>query len=201
MNLAFNASFWPPGLYGISFEVNKSENASQNLLEAMKLQDVSIGILGQLIEVTEQFSRSEYTRNLDLLSTNSVGRHLRHILEFYDLAVRAANTGKLNYDKRERNLRLENEPSEAIGKMKELIVLMGMMKEDLVLKLEASYSSDAKSDVKITTTFYRELLYNVEHAVHHMAIISIAVKAEFRHISLPENFGIAYSTVHHKQSA
>ena len=66
----------------------------------MKLQDVSIGILSQLIGVTEQFSRKEYTRKLDLLSSNSAGRHLRHILEFYDLAVRAGSTGKLNYDKR-----------------------------------------------------------------------------------------------------
>jgi hypothetical protein len=116
-------------------------------------------------------------------------------------AVRAGNTGKLNYDKREHNLLLENEPREAISKMKELIVLMGMMKEDLVLKLEASYSPDAKNDVKITTTFYRELLYNVEHAVHHMAIMAIAMKVEFRHIRLSENFGIAYSTVQHRQSA
>jgi uncharacterized damage-inducible protein DinB len=167
----------------------------------MKLQDVSIGILSQLIEVTEQFSRDEYTKSLDLLSTNSVGRHLRHILEFYELAVRAGATGKLNYDKRERNLLLENDPREAISKMKELIVLMRTMKDDLVLKLEASYSSDTRNDVKITTTFYRELLYNVEHAVHHMAIMAIAVRVEFRHIRLSENFGIAYSTVQHKQSA
>ncbi|MEO6286879.1 MAG: hypothetical protein ABIN80_05415 [Dyadobacter sp.] len=167
----------------------------------MKLQDVSIGILGQLIEMTEQFSREEYTKSLDLLSANSVGRHLRHILEFYDLAVRAGNTGKLNYDKRERNLLLENDPHEAISKMKELIALMRIMKEDLVLKLEASYSSEERYNVNITTTFYRELLYNVEHAVHHMAIIAIAVKVDFQQIRLAENFGVAYSTVKHKETA
>jgi len=167
----------------------------------MKLQDVSTEILGQLIEMTEQFSQEEYTRSLDLLSNNSVGRHLRHILEFYDLAVRAGNTGKLNYDKRDRNLSLENSPQDAVSKMKELIILMRQMKDDMVLKLEASYSSDSKNDVKITTTFYRELLYNVEHAVHHMAIMAIAVKIDFTHIRLSENFGVAYSTVKHKQTA
>ena len=167
----------------------------------MKLQDVSTEILGQLIEMTEQFSHEEYTRSLDLLSNNSVGRHLRHILEFYDLAVRAGNTGKLNYDKRDRNLSLENSPREAVSKMKELIILMRLMKDDMVLKLEASYSSDSNNDVKITTTFYRELLYNVEHAVHHMAIVAIAVKVAFKHIRLSENFGVAYSTVKHKQTA
>ncbi|CAG4990679.1 hypothetical protein DYBT9275_00588 [Dyadobacter sp. CECT 9275] len=167
----------------------------------MKLQDVSIEILSQLIDVAEQFSKDEYTRSLDLLSANSVGRHLRHILEFYDLAVRAGNTGQLNYDKRERNLTLENDPGKAVSKMKELIMLLRVMKEDMVLKLEASYCPDARNDVRITTTFYRELLYNVEHAVHHMAIMAIAIKIEFRHISLPENFGIAYSTVKHRQTA
>ncbi|WP_159467025.1 hypothetical protein [Dyadobacter sp. 3J3] len=167
----------------------------------MKLQDVSIEILSQLAQMTQQFSQEEYTRPLDLLSNNSVGRHLRHILEFYDLAARAATSGKLNYDKRERNLALENSPREAVSKMKELIALIRITKDDMVLKLEASYSSDERNDVKITTTFYRELLYNVEHAVHHMAIIAIAVKVDFKHIRLSENFGIAYSTVKHQQTA
>jgi hypothetical protein len=166
----------------------------------MKLQDVSVEILSQLIGMTEQFSREDYTKPLDLLSANSVGRHLRHILEFYELGVRAGNTGKLNYDKRERNLLLENDPREAVSKMKELIVLLGMMKEDMVLKLEASYSPDERNDVKVTTTFYRELLYNVEHAIPHMAIIAIAVKVDFQQIRLSENFGIAYSTLKHKQT-
>lgn len=166
----------------------------------MKLQDVSIEILDQLSEMTEQFSQEEYTRPLDLLSANSVGRHLRHILEFYDLAVRANSTGKLNYDKRERDLSLENDPKQAVAKMKELIVLMRVLNDDMVLKLEASYSADERNDVKITTTFYRELLYNVEHAVHHMAIMAIAVKVDFRHISLAPNFGIAYSTVKYQRS-
>lgn len=173
----------------------------KNLHQAMKLQDVSIEILSQLMDMTKQFSKEEYTRSLDLLSANSVGRHLRHILEFYDLAIRAGITGRINYDERERNLELENDPSQAISKMKELIVHMRMMKDDMVLKLEASYSSDASKDIRITTTFYRELLYNVEHAVHHMAIMAIAVKIDFRHVSLPGNFGIAYSTVKHKQTA
>lgn len=167
----------------------------------MKLQDVSIEILSQLIDMTEQFSKEEYTRSLHLLSANSVGRHLRHILEFYDLAVRAGSAGKLNYDRRERNLLLENDPLEAISKMKDLIMHIRTMKDDMVLKLEASYSSNSGDDIRITTTFYRELLYNVEHAVHHMAIIAIAVKIDFRHISLSENFGIAYSTVKHRQTA
>ncbi|WAC14685.1 DinB family protein [Dyadobacter pollutisoli] len=166
----------------------------------MKLQDVSIEILGQLSEMTEQFSQEEYTRPLDLLSANSVGRHLRHILEFYDLAMRANRTGKLNYDKRERDLSLENDPKQAVAKMKELIVLMRVLNDDMVLKLEASYSADERNDVKITTTFYRELLYNVEHAVHHMAIMAIAVKVDFRHIRLAPNFGIAYSTVKYQQA-
>ena len=167
----------------------------------MKLQDVSIEILDQLTDLAGQFGQDDYTKPLDMLSANSVGRHLRHILEFYELAVRASQTGKLNYDQRDRNMSLENDPKVAIAKMKELIVLMRIMNEDMVLKLEASYSSDTRHDVRITTTFYRELLYNVEHAVHHMAIIAIAVKVNFTQIRLSENFGIAYSTVKHNQTA
>ena len=41
-------------------------------------------------------------------------------------------------------------------------------------------------------------LTNVEHAIHHMALIQVAVKNAFGHIELPPHFGVAYSTVQHQ---
>ncbi len=166
----------------------------------MKLQAASIEIFDQLTQMTEQFTEEEYRRPLPVLSNNSVGRHLRHVIEFYDLAVRAVRTGGLDYDRRERNLALENSPREAVLKMKELMVLLRLTSDDAALQLEACYASDARDGLRIDTTFYRELIYNIEHAVHHMAIIAIAVRVDFSHIALAPDFGVAYSTVKHKQT-
>jgi hypothetical protein len=44
----------------------------------------------------------------------------------------------------------------------------------------------------------RELLYNLEHAIHHMALIQVAVRQAFPALTLPAHFGVAYSTVQHQ---
>jgi hypothetical protein len=41
----------------------------------------------------------------------------------------------------------------------------------------------------------RELAYNIEHTIHHMAIIKQSIIEHFTYIDLPEYFGVASSTV------
>jgi hypothetical protein len=47
----------------------------------------------------------------------------------------------------------------------------------------------------VNSTYFRELVYNIEHAIHHFAIMAIAVKSNFQEVTLAENFGTAYSTI------
>lgn len=62
--------------------------------------------------------------------------------------------------------------------------------------MEFSYEGDEQL---ITTNLYRELIYNLEHAVHHMAIMKIAMPEIAPYIVLPPDFGIALSTIqYHK---
>jgi hypothetical protein len=51
--------------------------------------------------------------------------------------------------------------------------------------------------VTVNTNYYRELLYNMDHAIHHCAIIRIGLMS-FDHVSIPEGFGIAPSTIRHR---
>ncbi len=52
----------------------------------------------------------------------------------------------------------------------------------------------------IASNFYRELIYNIEHAVHHMAIMKIGVLEVAPYVSMPLDFGVAVSTIRHKKS-
>jgi len=54
--------------------------------------------------------------------------------------------------------------------------------------------------VKVDTTFNRELLYAIEHTVHHMAIIKIGMLLNYPNVTVPENFGVAESTIQYKTS-
>jgi hypothetical protein len=49
------------------------------------------------------------------------------------------------------------------------------------------------------TNYYREIVYNLEHTIHHMALIRVGLK-ELASIELPENYGVASATVKHKKS-
>jgi uncharacterized damage-inducible protein DinB len=166
----------------------------------MKLQDTSAHLLQQITAVIAQLTPHEYAQPLDLLMGSSVGKHLRHIIEFYSLSLTAYHTGYINYDRRNRQLMLETSPQEAIAVLQQMAVQLALCPEDRLLDLEASYSPDATPDVAILTTFYRELLYNIEHAIHHSAIIRIGLEALFPHVEIPAHFGIAHATVQHQKN-
>jgi uncharacterized damage-inducible protein DinB len=167
----------------------------------MKLQQASIQVFRQLIEVTDQLTQDEYTHSLEILFNSSIGKHVRHIVEFYNLLFAGADSRLVNYDRRGHDKELENTKVLAQLKMQALLRQILDTKQDKRLILSAAYSDSEEDGVFIQTTFYRELLYNIEHAIHHMAIIRIALEQQFPHIVIPENFGVAYSTVRHQKQA
>jgi hypothetical protein len=48
------------------------------------------------------------------------------------------------------------------------------------------------------TNYYREMAYNLEHTIHHMALIRTGINDVSR-ISVPENFGVAISTMKYRK--
>lgn len=51
---------------------------------------------------------------------------------------------------------------------------------------------------RIQSNYYRELLYNLEHCIHHQALIKVAV-LQFENVLLNENFGVARSTIEYRK--
>ena len=50
---------------------------------------------------------------------------------------------------------------------------------------------------EITTTYFREVLYNTEHVIHHLALIKVALIDMDLDLA-DKNFGMAYSTIKYK---
>ena len=61
------------------------------------------------------------------------------------------------------------------------------------------YNLNDEEAITIETNYYRELIYNIEHAVHHMAIMKIGIHEVAPYISLPADFGVAASTIRYKK--
>jgi len=64
--------------------------------------------------------------------------------------------------------------------------------------LEASYDDSSDKTIFIESNYYREIAYNLEHTIHHMALIRIGI-SEVSSVLLSEDFGVASSTLKHRR--
>lgn len=167
----------------------------------MEIKPAVIEIFNQLTHVLEKLSNDEYSKASYVLHENSIGQHMRHTLEFFSNLMKDLPSGTVNYDKRERDIFLESNTLEALTTIANLKEQIESLNENIPLKL-IRQQEDAASEktYDVPTNLYRELIYNVEHAVHHMALIKIGLKEIKPALELPSNFGVASSTVKYRQS-
>lgn len=160
----------------------------------MKLTNTSKEIVNQLKGLCLQLKAEEYSKSLDLLMDNSIGKHIRHILEFYQCLMYASINGVVNYDERKHSKDIEGNPAIALSLLSDIDHWLNKERESVEVKMIVCYDNVGGESVTLETNLDRELSYNIEHAIHHMAIIRIALNMEFSHIKVPSGFGIAYST-------
>lgn len=160
----------------------------------MEIKDSSEQVLRQLIDLIDQLKDEQFAKPLSILSGNTIGKHIRHIIELYDQLLNGYESGIVNYDDRQRDQRIETESGYAINKLLQIITTCEN-KFDKPIQLEVDYTMNHLASEKVNTSYKRELAYNMEHAIHHMAIIKMAVENEFEEIVLDKSFGVAPSTL------
>lgn len=162
---------------------------------------VYIEVIRQLTDLLKQLSPNEYTKSLGVLNGSSIGQHTRHVVEFYQCLLAGKASGVVDYDARERNLVFENDLNFTIENLDNIEKnIISIKNPTEMILLSVSYCTD--NQALIETTFMREMVYLVEHSIHHYALIRIGLQQNFPNITIPKNFGIAYSTIrHHEMSA
>jgi uncharacterized damage-inducible protein DinB len=163
----------------------------------MDQQAASTDIIKQIINVTSQLDNEQFMQPLQVLSGNTYGKHVRHVIEFYNCLLAGHQSGVVNYDARAHNPLIETNKFLAIDELNAVLTAIIRL-EDKPMLLKTDYSGTGNFQTN-NTSYNRELVYNLEHAIHHMAIIKIAVQNCFPQVLLPENFGVAYSTVRYLQ--
>lgn len=167
----------------------------------MKLSKTCVEILDQLADLVHQLKPSDFSKASDTLSKSTVGQHLRHTLEFFICFEQGFGKGVINYDKRAHDKQIESDKFIALATIKRIKAFIENLNENKTLILEVGYDLHNDDFVTIQTNATRELVYNIEHAVHHMAIIKIGVRELASYVMLPANFGVAASTVRYKEEA
>lgn len=162
----------------------------------MQLQQAVNNVFVQLSTTLDQLSQEQYVQPCKTLFNATIGQHVRHIIELFQCLESGYDEGQVNYEKRKRDLRIETEKDFAAGLLVD--VHQGLNKENKDLQLEACYDEHEVEPITIATNFYREVAYNLEHTIHHMALIRVGI-TEVSNIELPEEFGVASSTIKYRQ--
>ena len=152
-------------------------------------------IFSQIKGYLSQIDEDQYSEKLEIFSGSSIGQHTRHIIEFFMCLTKQLESQTINYDTRDRRKDIEENPQVASEELDQLSYLLGRISAPVTLQLVTCYGHHHSGHTQIETTLERELLYNIEHAVHHLAMIKIGLKAVFPQVDLPDNFGVAQSTL------
>lgn len=168
-------------------------------MAAMTLTEACSNILYQLTDLVRQIRESDFVKPAETLSYSTVGQHLRHTLEFFMCFEHGFKNGLINYDKRAHDKLIETDKFMALTAITKILDFVNKL-DDRSLKLEVGYDLAKETYIAIDTTATRELVYNIEHAVHHMAIMKIGIKEIAPYVQLSPEFGIAASTIRYKES-
>ena len=154
--------------------------------------EYSVNNLGWIISAIRSLPDGIYERPSRLLSQATIGQHLRHIIEMYQALMDGYERGTIDYDHRKRDRRIETDiffAENAIGQ-----IISALPKSDKQLLI---ISEIEKKEFTLRSNYERELMYNLEHAIHHMALIKVAV-LEMTDIQLPAEFGVAPTTLQYR---
>lgn len=165
----------------------------------MIIKEACTNILHQLRDLVVNIHSDDFKRPVTALGNSTIGQHLRHTLEFFICLEIGFDNGIINYDKRAHDKSIETDKFaaiNAIGQIEEFISRLS----DKQLTLEVNYNLANDEFHTLKTTATRELVYNIEHAVHHMAIIKIGVREIASYIRLSSDFGIAASTIRYREA-
>jgi hypothetical protein len=163
----------------------------------MHLQNSVRNIFAQLSESLRGLSDEQYKQRSTILSNATIGQHVRHIIEMFICLNNGYEGAVVNYEKRKRDLQIEEGREFAIGFLHDIYEMLD--KPDKPLMLEANFDELQEEVLQIPTNYYREIAYNLEHTIHHMALIRIGI-TDVANIQLPANFGVASSTVKYRES-
>ena len=155
----------------------------------LELKNEAKEVLQQLLNSISILSLDYYTNTNEILNNSSIGEHTRHIIELFQQLLLGHESGNVNYDARQRDYRLQQDINFASDSIANIISNLDKPNKILLI-----FTICNKQESKIKSNFARELMYNIEHCIHHLAIIKIAFLILKINIE-DENFGVAKSTI------
>lgn len=154
-------------------------------------------VLAQGVRLIGEIDDRLYTSSEDF-GKACVGSHFRHILDFATNFVSGLSKGKINYNQRERDLRVEQDRELATRRLNAVIKNLKELSDEIsdkniLVSLETRVEDSAEKDEFCNSTIVRELDFLQSHTIHHYALI--AAKLSALGYEVEKEFGVAPSTL------
>src|SRR4030095_12803492 len=117
----------------------------------LQLQQAVKGVFVQLSATVSQLTQEQYVQPCRNLFGNTIGQHVRHIIELFQCLEKGYEGGVVNYEKRDRDRQIETDHELACRLL--LDIHNGLAKPNRELILEATYDEQQEDYMKIQTNF------------------------------------------------
>jgi uncharacterized damage-inducible protein DinB len=157
--------------------------------------ETNLELLEEAADVLADVDDATYVRPAALFDGQQIGKHVRHIIEFYEALFRGLQEGCINYDARHRDPVLESNREVAICRLRYLAGVLRQssgVRANRVVWVAGEGSGYAESSVA------RELQALCSHTVHHFALIAVLLR--YYGLPVPSDFGFSKATVQYRAS-
>jgi hypothetical protein len=159
----------------------------------------NIELLAMGLAVIQSLQADLYADGHDQQVGGGVGQHFRHIIEFYVQFLDGLSS-RVDYESRKRDEQIERNPIYAASVIEDVVArLEGLRREDSYqssIEVVTEVLDGEGHPLQTASSIDRELSALASHTIHHYAIILLLLRGSG--VVLPENFGIAPSTLRYR---
>lgn len=168
------------------------------------LAAANLAFVRQGYALLEAIDDDAFVRVAPPIYGSGVGAHLRHCLDHYAQFLDGWRAGRIDYDARGRDPRVECDRAVAAVVLGAVVdglcaVAPGDVDRPVTVTMDCGDDDVACSGADCPSTVRRELMFLVSHTVHHYAIIAQILRHQG--IDVPNGFGVAPSTLRHRRRA
>lgn len=131
-----------------------------------------------------------------ILSGSSVGMHVRHCLDHFQVLLRGLHVGRFDYDDRGRAVDVECDRACAVTLARSIAAELRAALRDADLRRPVEVRTASSSDGDVAwqpSSLGRELQFLISHTVHHAAMIAASCRR--RDLPTAGELGVAPSTL------
>jgi len=156
--------------------------------------------IDQIISIVEQLQNLNEVKQQYLYCELNIGKHIRHITDNFLALIHGINTGVIDYNRRNRGTKIETSIDAALTDLQQLISWLKNYESSTkgeeihkAIKIFSEIDCLHTINQEFNSTIARELLYMINHTIHHAAHIGLIAKNQG--IEIPLNTGIAPCTM------